>query len=242
VAVSPADANVRLMLSDTVARLASAPGVAGLVWRSTVTPGYHNAEQSHYAREDGGVGYTVPMRLAFLRRAHTDPLDLDSDLGGRRQSTIIRGFDNDAITYPLSQQWDVFRAETEVGLLRMLLTTAQLAAGRPFPILVEQRRQEAYGRYDWFGSWERPTALLPELSEDMLYGGNATPQTAAALAKSQSRTVLMRLQAQPGMTAAFLAIFLKQDGASPPTEGFVLDCVDVPGGDPLAALAASVKP
>jgi len=76
-----------------VRRLAATEGVAGIVLRGTVMAGYDKPPDSRYGDIGGDpLGYALPLRLAFLRRTHLDPVDLTESF-----SDEARGADHDLL-------------------------------------------------------------------------------------------------------------------------------------------------
>ncbi len=70
---------VRQTLTTLVQRLAATPGVTALVLRETVSSGCDRAAGSRYGAQGDPLGYTPLLRLAFLRKNHVDPLDLEPE-------------------------------------------------------------------------------------------------------------------------------------------------------------------
>jgi hypothetical protein len=75
-------------------RVAATPGIAGVVLRGAVPPGYafpakrtHPFEVIQYVREREAFGYSPELRLSFLRRHGADPIDLvwDASYSGWEQ-------------------------------------------------------------------------------------------------------------------------------------------------------------
>lgn len=257
VAVSPAAPDVRAALTALVGALAARPEVAGLVWRATVTPGYDNVP-TFGGNDSDLLGYAEPGRLAFLRRAHVDPVDVFSP--GTYQgkaNTDLPNFDTRA-SYDLSGEWVQFRAQQNKALLRGLYAAAMAARRAPLPpvrLLLKQRRtgQEGnmgYGRHyyppGWYGSWDNPSLPPPTLhSEGEDYQPGQPMPTfppGDVQAHQQSRLVLTPL---PLSALQQMQMFFTQSRAHLPHElmpGFVLDLSDAPNVDrALAALAASLS-
>jgi hypothetical protein len=76
----PDDPAVQAAVLKRVAAIAQLPGLAGLVLRDTNPPGYTATTRlpfaSDYSDAADQMGYTEAMRLAFLREASVDPIDL----------------------------------------------------------------------------------------------------------------------------------------------------------------------
>lgn len=192
--VSPFAPEVGGTLLSVVRALTDRPGVAGLVWRGVVTPpGY--APPSSLAAPDDPLGYADPARLAFLRAAHADPLDVPG-LDYLRANTSLPGFDDDAVATGLRTRWDQTRADAHMTLLRSLRAAAAptMAHDRE-PFIYVKQGSAFHGGEDWFGSWDGPRAPLPafhyawELPQTP--GQPSNPERpAVAQAKAQSRVSL----------------------------------------------------
>ncbi|MDQ2688150.1 MAG: hypothetical protein M3Y28_09820, partial [Armatimonadota bacterium] len=137
--VSPFAPEVRGTLLSVVRALAERPGIAGLVWRGSVTsPGY--APETDPFMSDAPLGYIEPARLSFLRVSHADPMDISGPNYSRANLTLP-GFDDDATATGLQARWDKARADALVGLLRTLRSAAAptMQSG-PLPFLYVNRR------------------------------------------------------------------------------------------------------
>ncbi len=267
VAVSPAAPDVRADLAALVGALAARPDVAGLVWRATVTLGYDDGHQAGQ-RGDVVLGYAEPGRLAFLRQAHADPVDVFPS--GEYQNTDNTDLPNFSSqdSGPLDTQWTQFRAQQNLMFLRRLYgaaLTARPATAPKLRLLLKQRRagqmgNMGFGRHyyspGWYGSWDNPAAPPPTLHSD---GEDYTPGQPMPTfppedvqARQQSRLVLtpLPLAALEQLTPLPLAALeqLRRGLAQSRTAfrqhspaGFVLDMSDDPAGDrALRALAASL--
>ncbi len=200
VTVSPLVPDVQRSLLALVRAVASRPGIGGLVWRETTPPGYDPLKNpSARVAPRTVLGYNEAARLAFLRRNHVDPVDLDGPGGGGRADTSLPGFDNDAVSYDLQKKWDEFRAEGETAFLNALYAAARPAGIRTAAatprILVRQRRDD--GGITWYGSWDSSKAPFPTRRKPMDdftgEGGLPPDQDEAAQAKTQSQVALLRL-------------------------------------------------
>ena len=238
--VSPVAPQVRQALTALVRRLAATRGVAALALRETVPPGYDRPAESNYGVQGDTLGYTPPLRLAFLRKAHVDPLDLDPEAyEGRMNADLsLPGFDDEGALGSVAQDWDGFRSGADLDLLQTLLAAARLGAGRPFPFLIKQ--QLPSWPSGWYGLWDDPRAKMPEISQHLADGGS--DPDFAAYAHTQSRTNLYEMdrwatQSKEGLVAALQEI-------KPGWDGIVLDFTG--GGDangnPLAGLVKSLTP
>ena len=238
--VSPFAPPVQTALRSLVQSLAAQPGLAGIVWRETVPPGYEKDVDGQQGPE---FGYATDARLAFLRRTHMDPLDVP--IQNRVQAnTSLPEFAGGGGEAALSAEWDRFRLGGNVAFLRGL---ADLWAGRGIhrPILVRQRRQ-TWGD-DWFGSWDGPAKPLPiyHVSWEAVDSGPSYPEASDAQAKLTSQTALLRLSSGAASSREALAEELTRSLVGKHWDGFVLDLTpdarfgnppSLPGENPLAGL------
>ena len=185
--MSPA---VRQTLTTLVQRLAATKGVTALVLRETVSPGYNRHNGSHYGVQGDPLGYTPLLRLAFLRRSHVDPLDLEPESyeGQMTANLSLPEFEDWQAMGSVAEDWNVFRAGADLDLLQTLLSTAQQSAGHRVPFLIKQRRTTWRG--NWYGLWDDPRAKLPALSEEWL-----------TAAPARTRTMLRSRTRSPGQTS-----------------------------------------
>jgi hypothetical protein len=171
---SSPDARKRLLLD-----LAATPGLNGLVLRDTAAPGYADPglpgqqNQGYFYSPEAAAefGYTPEMRLAFLRRESTDPVDLGgaSWIGGANVTLPFfpdemgggQRFENGRwvtdTTRTVAQKWSGFRYETNARWMASLY--AAIRAAHPnLPLLVRDRA--TFGPWGGFyGSWDKPDAL-----------------------------------------------------------------------------------
>lgn len=252
--VSPFAPAVRETLRASVKELSARPGVAGFVWRSIQSPGYEpprSGGMSFSASYNGvPLGYTEPARLAFLRVAHADPVDL-SENGYSNARTDLPNLGSDyQVEQSLIAQWQTARSATLIGLLAAL-SAAIASPGKPaaarLPVFVQSAGQSWNG--NWFGTWDSPNRPLPRFRQP--WEDNQPGPTAAAnlQAKAQSRLALTRLQTWGGLNVGELRWQMDQQMKGKGWDGFVLDLTPDPQGpgppsklsaNPLAALAASV--
>ena len=238
----PFSAPVQATLTALIKRLAGTEGVGAIVLRETVTPGYNQPASSRYGMNDDDLGYTIPLRLALLRRDHVDPLDLDTGfyVEGINVNVSLPEFEDYEAVKDVRPAWNGLRSDANIAFLRGLLAAAQTAAGRRLPLLIKQRRSTYQG--NWYGLWDDPRQPLPALPEDKANGMSGTETNFAALAHTQCRTDLFELnpwetQSKEGFAGALQAL-------KPGWDGFVVDYSTMPSGmgSPLEMLAKSMKP
>ena len=225
VQASPAAETVRGTLTALVQGLSARPGLAGFVWE--------DAEASDV------LGYTPAMRLAFLRFAHADPVDITPDLS-LRGDVSLPTFDDAAADKLLSPLWDKARAGANAALLGTMRQALIPSTGAQ-TILTEQSTDSTA----WVVSWDDPRQLPPPLRP--LFAGvpYPKPEQTAAVAIKQGRLVLVREQIKNSADTDALARALQADFAGNTANGrsawggFVLDFADeeaTRGEHPLAGL------
>lgn len=252
--VSPYAPAVHETLRASVKELSTRPGVAGLVWRSIQSPGYdppRSGGMSFSASYNGvPLGYTEAARLAFLRAAHVDPVDL-SENGYSNARTDLPNLGNDyQVEQPLIAQWQTARSTTLIGLLAAL-SAAVASPGKPaaarLPVFVQSAGQGWGG--NWFGTWDNTRRPLPRFQQGWDGAQPGPPAAANLQAKAQSRLALTRLQTWGGLNVGELRWQMDQQLKGKGWDGFVLDLTPDPqwsgpplklSANPLAALAASV--
>lgn len=261
-AVSPAAPEVRQSLLSLVQALAARPGIAGLVWRDTDVPGY-DPLPSVQESSPLALGYHLSMRLAFLRRFHADPVDIIPMGAYTRANTNLPGFGMD--DYPaahanqeLSAQWQDFRRDQSLTLLRSLYKAASPVPAKHKLVLVKQRRRgrggnDGLGHHiyppGWYGSWDDPRLPLPTLHSDGEDGEPGKPVTPVdsddAQARAQSRLVVVPITGDEllRMREGFSIPQGRAYFQSHPLPAFVLDLDSASDGsapvaDTLASLAA----
>jgi len=233
--VCPVAPSVQEALLALARRLAATQGVAGIVLRGTVTAGYGKPVDSHYGDIGGDpLGYAPPLRLAFLRRTHLDPIDLTEGFSddARGADTSLPGFDDAHVTMTMWKQWSLFRAGADHDLLLRLFAAARPLPTRAVPVWVAQRRSA--GRDDWYGLWDGAPKRLPGLSEARAYGGEPNTNL-PAYAHAQCRLDLYDMPAAADLSRDDLAYTVQ--GLPPGWDGFVLDLSADPEGAALDGLA-----
>jgi len=148
VSASPVSATVKKTLTDMVRSLASRQGLAGFVWEDATQGkglGYSPAE---------GLGYTLPMRLAFLRAFHADPVDITDTWYNENLS--LPTFDDSTVETALTQQWSDARLGASAFLLTTLRQAIPASAGKP--ILMDRVGYYPHGLVSWDDPHQRPPA------------------------------------------------------------------------------------
>ncbi len=201
--VSPAATRVRGDLSEIVRLAAGHSGLAGFVWED--------------AEDDTDLGYTPEMRLAFLRTAHADPLDL-APKSYSRADLSLPTFDDEAVETKLEEQWAEAHPSALVTLLKQMRQSisSQTAA---LPIFMEQSAVRTH----WFSSWDDPKSLPPPLRPSLESHTYQAPEAIAAAARTQGKAVLLHIGVENDGDTDTLARSLKADLDTGKWDGYVLD-------------------
>ena len=118
--VSPFAPAAAQRLTALMQTLAGIPSLGGIVWEDIPPQGYETTRPGeNIAREGNPFGYSQDGRLAFLRLAHVDPVDLhDNSFTDKRAHVSIPGFDSDfKLERRLFTDWSKERADTLRALL-----------------------------------------------------------------------------------------------------------------------------
>ena len=147
--VSPADPKVAQMLVGITRALVQLPGLAGAVFQETGAPGYIAGDNN--GQSGPNLGYSFPQRLAYLRLAHADPIDIgdqDQDYvtidGGGSYSMLnfsLPNFDagGDANGQDVvKEQWNTYRVDADKALLTALYAAAH-NANPGMPLFMRER-------------------------------------------------------------------------------------------------------
>ena len=196
VSVSPLNRQVQKVLLSVHQELAEVPGLGGIVWVDVDTAGY----VAHPYNNNDELGYTQPLRLAFLRKEHADPVDIAANgFYVNVDMTIpIMQLDN-AAGSTLQQGWFTYRATGLNTFLRQLRATVdppQAVPNQAKMFLVS----ELSGYYEgWFGSWDSPTASFPTYHQSWEDGANSAkyPNDASKQAAMESRISYANLRFWP---------------------------------------------
>ena len=229
VAVSPFSAAVGKELSALTHTLMATPGVAGIVWRATTTPGYDEAQGTAPDQDGLALGYMPAARLAFLRREHADPLDLLPTAARGSADTSLPGFDDLALELTLETKWDKFRADADRSLLTSLFQQIATdgAASASKSLLLVQQRGGRPPTITWYGSWAGPDAPLPTFRPS-----SGVPVAEKVQARAQSRLTIADLPVPaPLDEAAILRRWsgpLQSIGKNHSWDGIVLNSLPAP--------------
>ncbi|BDI33203.1 hypothetical protein CCAX7_52540 [Capsulimonas corticalis] len=245
--VSPFSREAATRLTTAAKSLAAQPGIAGLVWRTTEAPGY-NRQRPDDLEFFSRLGYTLPARLAFLRKAHLDPIDLKPlDLNLQAQ-TIPEVWSQGYVANnsAFEKQWPDFLNDANIQLLRAMRAAIdhETPAGRlPQPILLRKRpdyTSSLHPDLEWYGSWDSSALPPPFLLTDQNYDDPIpkAPPTAAEQARAQSKDTLFTVTPSNIPDDAKLIELLKDrltemaNGKSA-WRGFVLDVSQLKESNPI---------
>jgi len=225
VSVSPSSAQVQTTLWTLVQDISARPGLAGLVWENADTT--------------GDLGYTPDRRLAFLRSAHADPVDLMEWSDALQAKTKLPLFDDAAIDTTVNALWTKAKIKANTDLLEQLRAAAQ--AGGVMPILMEQ----GWDAHLWYASWDDPKSQPPP-QRDLSFDGDYADNEAAIkrVARAQGHLVLRREAIENDGDTLALARKLQDDAKLLPGDGFVLDFDHeevTQGAAPLDSLVQAVS-
>lgn len=181
--VSPFAPAVAARLIALERTLAGVPGLAGLVWENSPPPGYETKGDDNVSNVGQTLlGYSEAGRLAFLRQAHADPVDLhDNSYTDERAHVSVAGFDsNFDLERRLFTGWGKRRADTYLALLGQLAATPAQAH---LTLLMKPTNSSFSGSY---GSWDdlhRPPPTVHYVSPE---GPDGQPIMGAAMSEHLS--------------------------------------------------------
>jgi hypothetical protein len=186
---NPAAPLVQERLAAFIQTLAATPGIRGIVFRDTVTPGYERSADAHWETMEMGVGYTVPNRLAMLRQEHVDPIDLDVDMyGGTVAADLsLPEFDDDAALGDARRHWNGLRNDLNLAFMRRMYAAAQSPS--PHAVWIAARRSNAMCR--WYGLWSHPEDPLPQMPGPDMITMHGPDQNYPLMAHGQSSLALV---------------------------------------------------
>ena len=209
-------------------KLANIPGLAGIVLRDTAAPGYetitpqHGQDLSPLSHLPGSashdMGYTVGLRLAFLRRYGLDPIDVMLPQTTPTDNGSLPFFPADAQGV---QQWVAFRGEINARHMAALFASIRGLNIR-LPLMIGERS----GGTAWFNSWDTPQALP-------LYDPGPLGKPADLQARSVSSRVLKNIAVTDGnMSQAdyrqYIQNLLPTHGTEKHWDGVVFDFSALP--------------
>jgi hypothetical protein len=196
--LSPDEQNAQL---QKVTAIASVVGLKGIVFRHVSPPGYiADLDRNSSMWPFEGMGYTLPQRLAFLRKVGYDPVDFAENTFGldisldlpyfltnaldARYKEVAGRMTEDTSYLPPPQAWKKFREGRNKEMLITLFSAAKKA--RPTLNLLIEDRSSAFAEANtsWYGSWdvaERLPINLPFNAESDAIG----------LARRASKVVLL---------------------------------------------------
>ncbi|BDI33607.1 hypothetical protein CCAX7_56580 [Capsulimonas corticalis] len=249
-AVSPFDPAAGRRLISLIGKAASVPGIAGMVWDNMVPAGYERlGEHESMMMGDNPLGYSVDGRLAYLRKAHADPVDAnDNYYAHTRANVTVPGFDEQILDSKLLLGWGKLRMGVRDDLLRWL-TTALPATFAPgpsqLPLIVPPANNAQAGIYGSWDDFARPSPaveyIFPKDAQGKeIEGSSGTERMASTLA--YRRLIIFPRQAAPAAENAVRIARDLQAIAKTEEKNIVLDGVsDETVLDTLTRAEASVK-
>jgi hypothetical protein len=190
------------MLKQRLLEVGKIPGLAGLVLRDVLAPGYQSTENMYIPIGSSDYGYTLDRRLAFIRKNGYDPIDLTPDMffGGvnlripmfemQRQRWVAQadgsyGPDPN-YTSPL-KEWNTIRHEINLKTLSELYK--QVRKELPtLPILAADASAFIFSG-TWYASWDDAEKIPRSASRNMFVGqpSGATPKRPVEIARLSSK-------------------------------------------------------
>jgi hypothetical protein len=167
---APGTEGMARRLTQALATLAQTPALAGMVLLGTAPPGYSVAAGATVVdtlTNTIEVGYSPAARIAFIRAAGYDPIDL---IPGRNSSSSLSlPFFEEDDRRP-SAQWNRFRtqvvsrtlSETHALLRSSIDSSALPGRDSGFPIFLQNLDAGPSGRaagVDWFSRWDKAEPL-----------------------------------------------------------------------------------
>ena len=108
----------------------------------------------HDGQAPAPLGYGAAERLAFLRRAHSDPVDLfPNEYRQGHADTRLPAFDNDDLDRSLWTRWGQFRVSENIAFLHVLHSAVPLGKAVMVAARGPADRDLAEGPA-WYGSWD----------------------------------------------------------------------------------------
>ncbi len=245
---SPFDLAVVESLQTEITSLAATPGIGGMVWDDFVPHGYESGTERLDDYDHHALGYAEAGRIAFLRAAHADPIDVyDNSHTDERANLAVPGFDarTDSSDRALFEHWRSFRSAAALALAhrltRALPASFQSAAAARLPLLASPANN---GFTDRYGSWDNlqsgpPTVqFIPQTRPDgtIIMGVPVTERMASSL---QYRIVQM--YAPPRQSASeFAGTALAAFQGAAKAGAHCILCDSIASPDLLESLARAV--
>ena len=172
-------------LRKRLAEIAALPGIAGIVLKEAATPGYStpdaSSEYSFFGRNAADFGYTDANRVALIRKAGYDPVDLTLSYSYDANLTLPQfttqggegyyGGYEPALGPEVSKAWNHLRYEKQAALWKEIYGGIR-AANASLPILLTNPEQTY--NIAWVALWESGDTL-PKVPDS-----RATPPRPAA--------------------------------------------------------------
>jgi hypothetical protein len=236
--VNPAIPLVAEILTEIIRKVSKTPEVSAIVVLEKAPLGYESGTGFMDRSLGYTLGYTEPLRLAFLRARHVDPIDINPDVtGGPAVSALsIPEFPDYELLDSGSQAWNDFRAGVLSDFMVKLLESARTESGQPVAFLVPT--QGDLWNCSWLGLWEDAKKPLPHIITAQWEGGDEARNAVDARKQSRLNIKLLNGAVTDSPTELVEALY----GMAPGWDGFVIDLTDGTADDAsLEDLAKSLK-
>ena len=161
--VDPTSPTVQTALAGLFRALTAHTGAGSIICRATTPEGFANQRNWRPMRNHDEMGYNPLLRLAFLRKTHSDPVDFRGSASSDtifRANTSLANYENENDGYGLGQAWDDFRSEALKSAWRGLYETIWNNAGEKKPALL-LAQDDGQGFFSWYDDWSDPQSPLP---------------------------------------------------------------------------------
>lgn len=151
--VTPFAPDVSQRLRTLVQRISNMPGIGGMVWEEMTPTGYEGLKGNDQSPETE-MGYAEAGRLACLRAAHTDPIDLyTNSFTDERAHVSVPGFGDFNQDRALCDKWRALRGQMAFTLARHLTSALPPLFNGPtrLPLIVPPSGSPYSSVY---GSWD----------------------------------------------------------------------------------------
>lgn len=226
--VCPATPFVTNVLTTLLRRLAATPGVAAVALRHMASSGY--------GPPGGGepLGYTPPLRLAFLRRDHIDPLDFNASqsYGTPNITQLVPEFQEDASIYDARKDWDAFRFGAQKRFHQELFAALRNDERGGISMFVCADTPSQWP--PWYSLWDDPTTPVPQFIRPAGMPVGKEPPI-SQYAHAHWRRNIALLPFGPGQSRRDLISAINK--MTPEWDGFVADFTDDNADNPFRWLS-----
>lgn len=196
--VPPDTSGLAARLREQLSEIAKLPGVSGLALLDTAPPGYSLPNNPNFGIADSKipVGYTPANRVALIRSAGFDPIDISGQFYAGNVNVQLSFFDEgqNRFMYEASPQtakkinsstaWNQLRSEIVfkvfTGMYAPLMASLPKREGG-FPIYIQSLDTATSGNA-WFSRWEKSDSL-PRREQLVERAGGGAANASAAIRK-----------------------------------------------------------